>query len=139
MAASPQKLDRDPVFARFLAAPVGEDGRGTSVTVLSMLARLDVDPWVEAADLTKMPEATARQRLEALLERFKDVPTLVSDRGRLALGLLAYLPRQTGTTRPSSDGTGKARLALPVSGVLIYWIIGTALVLGWVLKLAQGG
>jgi hypothetical protein len=163
MATASKPLARDPVFARFLAAPVGEDGKGASVTVLSMLARLDVDPWEEAEDLTKMPEATARQRLEALLERFKDVPTRVSDRSRLALGLLSFLPRKTGLTahsastnasspasNPASKQTSKQAgkqtsvttkpgLALPVKGAPIYWIIATALILGWIVKLAQGG
>ena len=142
MANSQKQLDRDPVFARFLAAPVGEDGKGTSVTVLSMLARLDVDPWDEAADLTKMPEATARQRLEALLERFKDVPTLVSDRGRVALNLLAFLPRQAKTASassgPSSGVAGEARTSLPFFGAPLYWVIGTILVIVYIASMATG-
>ena len=133
-------LDQDPVFARFLGAAVGEDDKGTNVTVLSMLARLDVDPWKEAEDLTRMPETSARQRLEALLERFKDVPTLVSERGRLALGLLSFLPRQTKSAGPSPDATATAttQSGLAFYGVSIYWIIGMVLLVGYIASLASG-
>ena len=48
-------------FDPFLYAPVGEERNGMLLSVLSALARLDVDPWQEAAALTKMPaqDATA--------------------------------------------------------------------------------
>jgi hypothetical protein len=34
-------------FNDFLFAPIGEDSNGMLVSVLSGLARLDVDPWQE--------------------------------------------------------------------------------------------
>lgn len=40
-----------PEFDKFLCASIGEDRNGTMLSVLSALARLDVDPWQEAADL----------------------------------------------------------------------------------------
>ena len=51
-------------FNDFLFAPIGEDRNGMLVSVLSGLARLDVDPWQEAADLAQLPGETATQRLE---------------------------------------------------------------------------
>ena len=42
-------------FNDFLFAPIGEDGNGMLVSVLSGLARLDVDPWQEAAKLAQLP------------------------------------------------------------------------------------
>lgn len=74
MADSKMHVSRDPTFERFPGATVGEDGRGTNVTVLSMLARLGVDPWDEASDLAAMPQDPARQRPEALMARFKEAP-----------------------------------------------------------------
>jgi hypothetical protein len=94
MAISIAEFSQDPVYAPFLGAAIGEDQSGASVSVLSMLARLDIDPWIEATDLAHMRDAPARQRLEALLTRFTDVPILVSDQGRVASALLALLRRQ---------------------------------------------
>ena len=137
MAMSMTQLGQDPAFERFLEAPVGEDRTGTSVSVLSMLARLNVDPWIEASDLAKMQETPARQRLVALLARFEDAPTLLSDQGRVASGLLAFLPNRAKNTGPSGNGSATHSLKLP-TGVLVYWIIAAALFLGWIWTLAQG-
>jgi len=137
MAMSMTQLGQDPAFGRFLGAPVGEDRTGASVSVLSMLARLNVDPWNEASDLAKMQEAPARQRLEALLARFEDVPTLLSDQGRVASGLLAFLPNRAKTTRYSGNGSVAQSVKLP-TGAPVYWIITAALFLGWIATLAQG-
>jgi hypothetical protein len=38
-----------PEFENFLFAPIGEDSNGMVLSVLSALARLDIDPWQEAA------------------------------------------------------------------------------------------
>lgn len=137
MAMSMTQLSQDPAYARFLGAPVGEDRSGTSVSVLSMLARLNVDPWNEASDLAKMQEAPARQRLEALLARFEDVPTLLSDQGRVASGLLAFLPNRANTTGPPGNGSVAQSVKLPI-GTPVYWIIAAAIFLGWIWTLAHG-
>jgi hypothetical protein len=47
-----------PEFDAFLYAPVDEEGNGVLLSVLSALARLDVDPWREAAELARMPTIT---------------------------------------------------------------------------------
>ncbi|WP_339951205.1 hypothetical protein [uncultured Albimonas sp.] len=92
--ARPKGLNpHPPEFERFLYAPVGEDRNGTVVTVLSTLARLGLDPWSEAAELALLPPEGARARLETLLARFRDVPALESDRGRVARDLSTLLPQ----------------------------------------------
>ena len=40
-----------PAFDPFLVAVIGEDRNEKSVSVLSALAQLDVDPWDEVANL----------------------------------------------------------------------------------------
>jgi hypothetical protein len=137
MAYAPTQLRQDPQYESFLSAPVGEDRRGSSVTVLSMLARLGIDPWGEASDLAKLPEAAARQRLEALMARFNDVSTLVSDRNRIVSGLLAFLPSQATSARLSPEGVSTTSAFLP-KGSWFYWIVATALLLGWVAMIARG-
>ena len=79
-------------FERFLYASVGEDRNGYVVTVLSTLARLGLDPWEEAAELVTLGREAARARLGTLLARFRDVPALVSDHGRVARDLSQLLP-----------------------------------------------
>jgi len=49
-------------FGNFLYAPVGEDNNGVLLTVLSALARQNVDPWEEAADLSRLPGDAAGPR-----------------------------------------------------------------------------
>jgi hypothetical protein len=83
-------------FDRFLYASVGEDRNGNVVTVLSTLARLGVDPWDEAADLSDLACADARNRLGALLSRFNDVPALVREHGSMTARLLELLPKTSG-------------------------------------------
>lgn len=79
-------------FDGFLYAPVGEDRRGNIVTVLSALARLQLDPWDEAADLSNLSGDGARERLDGLLTRFADVPDLRLDHTQIAWRLAALLP-----------------------------------------------
>jgi len=133
MAHAPVQLGQDPQFEPFLYAPLGEDRHGSSVTVLSMLARLGVDPWGEASELSRLPAAAARQRLEALMTRFHDVPTLVPDRGGIVSGRLALLPRQAAPRNGTS-----AKPATPPQEAPSYWIISTALLVGLIALLAQG-
>jgi len=80
-------------FDRFLHADLGDDWAGNRVTVLSALARLDLDPWDEAAALAGLPRAAARQRLEGHLARFHDVPALGRHPGADLPHLLDLLPQ----------------------------------------------
>ena len=136
MANTPIQLGQDPQFEPFLHAPVGEDCHGDTVTVLSMLARLDVDPWGEASELASLPHGAARQRLEALMARFNDVATLVADRNKVISRLLAVLPGKTMTSRMGPTLIVR-RPALPRGAVMLYGIIATILVLAWLATLAQ--
>lgn len=81
-----------PEFEQFLFASVGEDRKGQVVTVLSTLARFDLDPWHETAKLIVLGHEAAQTRLGTLLARFYDVPTLVSDHDRVAHNLCQLLP-----------------------------------------------
>ncbi|OSP53783.1 hypothetical protein [Pseudoruegeria sp. SK021] len=137
MAQTTTQLGQDPQYDPFLCAPIGEDHRGSSVTVLSMLSRLGVDPWNEASALSRLPRGAATQRLKALMARFTDVSIPVSDRDRIVEKILTFLPRPETSSRWSSDGTS-AKLARPSQGSRLYWIVAAALVLGLVAMLAQG-
>ena len=138
MAKSRPQLSRNPDFEQFLGAAVGEDGHGTSVSVLSMMARLDVDPWDEAAALATMNTAPAIKRLETLMGRFQDVRLSAPDRSNLARTLLAALPQRAkaeGTAVPSEQ----AQFAALPTGAPVFWLIAAVSIVGWVVMLARGG
>ncbi|MFD1342259.1 hypothetical protein [Litorisediminicola beolgyonensis] len=93
--ADPNVLNpHPPEFDRFLHASVGEDRNGYAVTVLSTLARLGLDPWKETDELVMLGHDAAQARLGRLLARFRDVPALASDHGRIARDLSQLLPEK---------------------------------------------
>jgi hypothetical protein len=53
----------------FLFAPVGEEQNGVTLSVLSGLTRLGLDPWEEAARLTPLPKVRAAEALATLIAR----------------------------------------------------------------------
>ncbi len=91
-------------FDKFLYAPIGEGRNGTPLSVLSALARLDVDPWQEAASLARMPRDAAAVRLTALIVALPDEPTKDIPAKTIAADLVALLPKAVGFTSVRPDG-----------------------------------
>jgi len=83
-------------FDGFLYAELGEDSAGNSVSVLSALARLGLDPWDEAAALSDLPRASATARLGGHLTRVRDMPDLGESQARILPRLIGLLPRPSG-------------------------------------------
>ena len=59
-------------FDAFLFAPIGEDRNGLTLSIVSLLGRMDLDPWQEAAKLAGLPAEIAAQKLAALLAALSD-------------------------------------------------------------------
>ena len=81
-------------FDAFLYANVDEGGGTTPLSVLSMLARLDLDPWEEAAKLARLPRAAAAKKLFDFIAATSSAPDnakTASDR------LLKLLPSRVDT------------------------------------------
>jgi hypothetical protein len=57
-----------PRYDAFLFAPVCNDASGIPLSVVSLLARANVDPWEEASRLATMPKALAEKALAATLD-----------------------------------------------------------------------
>jgi hypothetical protein len=90
-------------FNDFLFAPIGEERNGMLLSVVSALARLDLDAWQETAKLAQLPRAVATERLTALLAALPDEFLVHQDPAETASRLIAHLPCQT-----NSDGlTGR--------------------------------
>jgi hypothetical protein len=90
-SATPVRLG--PEFDAFLFAPLDEEEGGAWLSVLSVLARLDVDPWREAAALARMPKVTAHQRLASLIAALPDAPAMRLNPATIADRLVRLLPR----------------------------------------------
>jgi hypothetical protein len=88
-------------FNDFLFAPIGEDRNGMLVSVLSGLARLDVDPWQEAARLAQLPGETAIERLTSLIGALRDRDSSYLDPPTIATRLIALLPNRNDTKNQS--------------------------------------
>ena len=93
-----------PEFDEFLGASIGEDRNGTGLSVLSALARLDVDPWQEATSLARMPREAATARLTELIDALPREPTNAIPSRTSAADLVALLPkRKAPNVRPSDS------------------------------------
>lgn len=93
MSRSETAVQLGSEFNAFLFAPVGDEKNGMVLTVLSALARLDVDPWREAAALARMPRAAANRRLSSLIAALPDAPSTSSPPAIIADRLIPLLPR----------------------------------------------
>ena len=94
-------------FDAFLFAPLGEDRNGLSVSVVSLLARMNLDPWQEAGDLATLPAEAAATRLACSLDTLTDPILRQASSRTMVLGLLALLPRRTAAATPT-QGAGLA-------------------------------
>ena len=80
-------------FNAFLRAALWLDRDAAPLSVLSALARLDVDPWEEAAQLAKLPEESACAKLAAMLSNLPGAPSLRQDLEGLCVRSVRLLPR----------------------------------------------
>ncbi len=114
-----------PEFDKFLCASIGEDRNGTMLSVLSALARLDVDPWQEAAKLARMPREAATDRLTALIAALPDALAADVSAKTIAADLIALLPRANSFNVRSPDrvlaavGPQRTQVRIALSAVAI--------------------
>ena len=109
---------------RFLYASICEDCNGVQLSVLSALARANVDPWEEAARLTTMPKATAEEALAAIIH---DASALNYDRSKaeaVAMRLIKLLPRDGGWERPARTDSTRGQV-----NHSIFWFVWLSLIL----------
>jgi hypothetical protein len=59
-------------FNEFLFASIGKEGNGMPLSVVSALARHEIDPWQEAARLSDLPKELATTALDRLIRRLPD-------------------------------------------------------------------
>jgi hypothetical protein len=107
-------------FDDFLFASVRDDAN-QPLSVLSALARLDLDPWQMAAKLAALPKTAAAQTLASM---FADLPDCPADREAVARHLVAFLPNQSGAqvapTVPTAPGS---QPAAPSFGFMLICVV----------------
>lgn len=101
-------------FDDFLFALVGEDRNGVPLSVVSVLARMDLDPWQEASNLSALPAETAARKLVSWLDALPVATLKQANPGAVAVRLIALLPRRTNPNiRPPAGGVGAVWAAHP--------------------------
>jgi hypothetical protein len=108
-------------FDAFLFAPIGEEKNGMLLSVVSALARSNVDPWQEAAGLARLPANTAARRLAAMIAALPGAQSMLPDSSATAARLVRLLPH------PAQTGAA-ARGQLPAAAGALgatrsWWII----------------
>jgi hypothetical protein len=112
----------------FLFSEVGIEQNGSPLTVLSTLARLGNDPWAQAAEWAKMPNAA---RIDGLTKSILRMPlhgqAYVEARAT-ATRLVRLLPRQNGQVAGGRLAELNMPEWLPVAAFCV--VIGLAIVVG---------
>ncbi len=88
-----------PELEEFLYSSIGEAHEETASSVLSALARQNLDPWEEAAHLAQMPRESAVLRLTSLITSGTGPPA--PSVPATAARLVALLPQPDGFGLPS--------------------------------------
>ena len=129
-------------FDTFLYAAVREDPDGAPLTVLSLLARLDIDPWEEAARLTLLPGEVAARALAGLISALPKGSATPADSGTIATRLITLLPhpseheiaaQRVPSGGPRVLGIGVPNRAIVVARAVLYLlVVALLLVSQWV-------
>ena len=103
-------------------APIDEGNSETFLSVLSALARVDVDPWQEAASLARMPRETATQRLASLIGALPGGLLAHLDSRIVAARLIGLLPRAPSFTA-ATRGAAPQVETVTSSRTIVYVVI----------------
>jgi hypothetical protein len=95
-------------FDKFLYSVIREEEGGTSLTVLSLLARHDMDPWEAADQLTRVPWTEAAAQLSLLITTRPSDTTSPQVPDPIAIDLLTKLPRSSHLQRPVIERAWKS-------------------------------
>jgi hypothetical protein len=118
-----------PEFQPFLQSNLWEEKNEMRLTMLSALARLDIDPWQEAAELAALPKVWAEERLAERLGRLPGAPAAYLEVdafcGR-SVNLLPQRPRPA-VGAPVAPAQTKARL-LGLASVYVFIAASIAIV-----------
>lgn len=111
-------------YTAFLFEPLGDDRNGVPLALASILGRMSLDPWSEAASLAAMPAAAAAQKLASLIQAMPNNSLPHQESNTLVERLIRLLPAQsvpTATaTAPPAEVTVTERRPLVT---YLVWIV----------------
>jgi hypothetical protein len=120
MAPALSPFFRDLSFDPFLFTAIGEERNGMQLSLVSALARLDLDPWFEAASLSRMSAPAATERLTSLLSSLPS-SQLKAPTPATIMRLIGLLPRATAEAAwsPGAAFVTKSKMPWPIVICLI--------------------
>lgn len=131
MALRPLYRPLRPDLDHFLFAPVGEERDGISLSVISALTRLGLDPWDEATRLSSLPKRQAVDQLSPMIGRLSGTRWSSSEAREIALGLIELLPTKS-STRGSMEVRRCGHRKVPPSTafwlLICFLLLATALI-----------
>jgi len=83
-----------PEYSAFLYATICADANENPLSVLSAMARMNLDPWQEAANLAGLPVKAAASRLASLIVALPNRPPMQDEAGLVAARLITLLPQR---------------------------------------------
>jgi hypothetical protein len=132
MTSAATVLSLGKEFDAFLFAPIGEERNGMSLSVVSALARLDMDPWREAAELAHLPRETASRRLTRLIEALPEGALPGMEAKTISARLVALLPRGAGSPAASSEKFAGADVLPSFRAFILVVLLNLLIVLGMI-------
>jgi hypothetical protein len=109
-----------PDFQDFLYAPLDANRDEMPLSVLSALARLGIDPWTEAAELTELPIDAAKERLASLLARLPGGCWAQAESRIIVSRLVQLLPHHRAPkVRSPVQSKARTKLTRPVVAKLL--------------------
>lgn len=82
-----------PEYNNFLYATIGAEANGSALSVLSAMARMNLDPWREAANLAELSAKAAAGRLSAMIATLPGAQAASDEPGAIAARLVKLLPQ----------------------------------------------
>jgi hypothetical protein len=119
LSAAPRLSDQ---FNGFLRSALWLDRDDTPLSLLSALARLDVDPWEEAAQLAALPTSTASAKLAAMLANLPGGPPARRDLDAICVRSVSLL------ASPAAPQTATAAPTGALSGALLFFVLSACMV-----------
>jgi hypothetical protein len=111
-------------FDDFLFARIDENG-DTPLSILSVLSRLGVDPWEEAARLAQLPPSVAAAKLALSISSIPDAPSAYLDAGTVCHNLISLLP----APRPVANLPHDLAIRPAARSSFVLWAVLIAMIL----------
>jgi hypothetical protein len=96
-------------YTAFLFEPLGDDRNGVPLALASILGRMSLDPWSEAASLAAMPTDVAAHKLASIIEAMPHQVVPRVESSTLAERLIRLLPKRPGPAAPATQPLADAR------------------------------